>query len=151
MRELERISDQLRRSMEGEAWHGPALMEALDGVTAEKAAAKPINEAHSIWEIVLHVDADIKDVTNRLRGIGKRLTPSEDWPEVSEISEQAWQNCLEDLKKNCEVVTQEIPGADESKLDQEILPGSSTLYVTLHGMVQHNLYHAGQIVLLRKG
>ena len=55
MTEIERIEDQLKRSLEGEAWHGPALEELLADVRAEQAAAKPVPPAHSIWEIVLHI------------------------------------------------------------------------------------------------
>jgi hypothetical protein len=55
MSEIHRIADQLKRSLEGEAWHGPALRELLSGVTAKQAAARPLAGAHSIWEIVLHI------------------------------------------------------------------------------------------------
>jgi len=47
--ELRRIEDQLQRSLEGNAWHGPAVLETLQGVTAEQAHAHPIAGAHSIW------------------------------------------------------------------------------------------------------
>jgi hypothetical protein len=55
--ELPRIVDQLRRAFEGDAWHGPSVLEALTGVNAKMAAAKPIPTAHSIWEIVEHIGA----------------------------------------------------------------------------------------------
>jgi len=55
--ETKRLASQLRRSYEGQAWHGPSLRELLDGVTSEQAAAKPISGAHSIWELVFHVTA----------------------------------------------------------------------------------------------
>ena len=53
--ELERLEEQLRLSFEGEAWHGPSVLEALDDVTADVASAHPIDGAHSIWERVLHL------------------------------------------------------------------------------------------------
>ena len=56
--ELKRLEEQLRRAHEGEAWHGPSLLEALAGVSAEQAAARPIAGAHSIWELVLHLGSD---------------------------------------------------------------------------------------------
>src|SRR5437764_6919973 len=55
MNEVERILDQLKRAFEGNAWHGPAVEEVLADVTAEQAAAKPIPDAHSIWELTLHI------------------------------------------------------------------------------------------------
>jgi uncharacterized damage-inducible protein DinB len=49
---------------------------------------------------------------------------------------------------------QAIAALDDSRLDQPIIPNasfsSSSVYVTLHGGVQHNLYHAGQIAILKK-
>lgn len=56
-RETERIADQLRRAWEGDAWHGPPLKKALDGLTARQAAAHPIAGAHSIWDLALHIAA----------------------------------------------------------------------------------------------
>lgn len=57
MTEIQRIVDQLNRAFEGEAWHGPAVMDILEGITAQQAAARPFNGTHSIWEIVLHIAA----------------------------------------------------------------------------------------------
>lgn len=51
------IADELRRAFYGEAWHGDSLFEILRGVTAAQAAARPITNAHSIWELVLHISA----------------------------------------------------------------------------------------------
>ncbi|PYQ46578.1 MAG: hypothetical protein DMF78_26090 [Acidobacteria bacterium] len=50
--EIERLEAQLEAAFEGPAWHGPSVLEALDGVTAEGASAHPLTGAHSIWELV---------------------------------------------------------------------------------------------------
>ena len=55
MTEIERILDQLKRAYEGDAWHGPSVREALAGVTAQQAHARPLTNAHSIWELVHHI------------------------------------------------------------------------------------------------
>jgi len=68
MNEIMRIEDQLRRAIEGEAWHGPSINELLQDVTAGEAAAKPITHAHSIWEILLHVISTQEIVLERLAG-----------------------------------------------------------------------------------
>ena len=74
--EPKRLEEQLRRAHEGEAWHGPSLLEALAGVSAEQAAARPIAGAHSIWELVLHLGSDYSLVLRRLSGDGRQLTPA---------------------------------------------------------------------------
>ncbi|MEO8434232.1 MAG: hypothetical protein ABI596_05010 [Pyrinomonadaceae bacterium] len=53
MTETERILDQLERVYEGEAWHSPSVRETLEGVSAEKAAARTVPGAHSIWELAI--------------------------------------------------------------------------------------------------
>ncbi len=90
MSERERIADQLRRAMEGDAWHGPALRELLKGVSSEMAATTPIAGAHSIWEVILHIAAWTEAVRRRLQGDPARLTPEEDWPTVGERTDEAW-------------------------------------------------------------
>ena len=68
MTEVGRIVDQLNRAFEGEAWHGPAVVEILEGITAQQAATRPLNGAHSIWEITLHIAAWERAVLLRLQG-----------------------------------------------------------------------------------
>jgi len=65
--ELQRLEEQLERALEGEAWHGPSLLEVLEGVSAHQAAAHPIAGAHSIWELVLHLCSDSVIPPNRLK------------------------------------------------------------------------------------
>ena len=57
MSQVDMVVNELKRSFEGEAWHGPALMEILDGIDAKTAAARPLPKAHSIWELVAHIAA----------------------------------------------------------------------------------------------
>jgi uncharacterized damage-inducible protein DinB len=142
--------DQMNRAFAGETWHGPAVMEILQDITANQAAAHPFNSAHSIWEVVLHIAAWQRAVRRRLSGDRAQLSDTEDWPPTSEMDEQAWTQTKEALRQSharlCEAVSQ----LDESRLDQPIIEGMSTVYATLHGIVQHTLYHAGQIAILKK-
>ena len=87
--ELERIEEQLRRSFEGEAWHGPAVLETLAGVSHADAAAHPIEGAHSIWELALHLSSDYRLVLRRLSGDGRQLTKEEGWPPPPEATQEA--------------------------------------------------------------
>jgi uncharacterized damage-inducible protein DinB len=148
--EIRRIEDQLKRSLEGEAWHGPALRELLAGVTAKQAAAKPLAGAHSIWEIVLHIIGSEGLVCERLEGKPTVLSPDEDWPPVTETSDEAWRATLEMLTAVHQKLQRLVLKAQENRLDEPIVEGGSSTYVTLHGIVQHNIYHAGQIALLKK-
>src|SRR2546428_4142197 len=57
MSEIQTIIDELKSIHDGDPWHGPSLKEILSGVTAEQAAPKPLTNAHSIWELTLHIAA----------------------------------------------------------------------------------------------
>jgi uncharacterized damage-inducible protein DinB len=150
MREAERIADQFRRAHEGEAWHGPSLKELLQDVTAGQAAARPFEGAHSIHELVLHIAAWEAVARRRLAGDAAQIynTP-EDWP-AGDVSEEAWRGALKTLGEENARLRESILGLDDARLDEPIHEGMSSTYVTLQGVVQHSLYHAGQIAVLKK-
>lgn len=154
MSEVQRIQDQLLRAFEGEAWHGPSVLRVLDGVDAKSAAAHPITSAHSIWELMLHIAGWNDAGRRRLAGDRAQLTDAEDWPSVSETTEAAWQGAKAQLIESHRQLLEAISRLDESRLDEPIIDDPSTpfstVYVTLHGIVQHDIYHAGQIALLKK-
>ena len=148
--EVARIADQLRRSFEGGAWHGPALMEVLEGVTARQAAARPIAGAHTIWELVLHLEAWTGVEIERLAGKKVEEPETGDWPALTDTSETAWREAKRKLEAAHRQLLAAVERLPESRLD-EMAPGRDhTIYFMLHGQVQHTLYHAGQIAVLKK-
>ena len=148
--EVKRIQYQLKRAFAGEAWHGPSVLELLANVNAGKASARPIAGAHSIWELVLHIAAWDKAVTRRLAGDRAELSDEEDWPAVSDTSDEAWRQALEALQTDHRELHEAIGRLEDPRLDQPIVEGMPSVYVTLHGVIQHDLYHAGQIAILKK-
>ncbi len=153
MSEAARIADQLRRAFSGDAWHGDSVFEILEGVTAAHAAARPIKNAHSIWELVLHMAAWDGAVLRRLGGAAVELSDAENFPAVTDASEAAWCKALAEVRRVHEALVAAVSVLPASRLDQ-IVPGKKgahyTFYYMLHGVVQHELYHAGQIALLKK-
>ena len=149
--EVDRIQDQFRRAFDGEAWHGPSVLQLLDGITAQQAAAHPIPGAHSIWELTLHIAAWERACKRRLEDDPAQLTDQEDWRPINDTSEAAWESTKQHLIDNHRELLDAIAKVDESRLNEAIVKGSaSSVYVTLHGGVQHDLYHAGQIAMLKK-
>lgn len=151
MSEIKRIGSQLKRAFRGKAWHGPSVMEVLENVTAEQAAAHPIAGAHSIWEIVLHIRTWERVALRRIEEwTPVEVSDEEDWPAVKETTDHAWKNALNTLTLNHDALREVITRLDDSRLS-EILPGTEySVYFLLHGVIQHDLYHAGQIALLKK-
>ena len=150
MTEVERIANQLDRALQGEAWHGPAVLELLKEVTAEQAAVHAVGGCHSIWELTLHIDAWLRAVRQRLKGDPAQLTDAEDWPAITSTTQQAWANTQEALKRSHAELRSSILQLGDAQLDEPIIAGMSSTYVNLHGVVQHTLYHAGQIAILKK-
>ncbi|MDQ1557214.1 MAG: hypothetical protein QOD32_274 [Pyrinomonadaceae bacterium] len=158
MTEIERLTDQLQRAFYRDAWCGPSLLETLEGVAAAQAAARPLARAHSIREIVLHVSGWKRTVHQRLEGQAVRLPEEGDWPRVTDASERGWQETLAQLKARHDALSNAVRGLGDARLEDVLITetsretgGGVSCYVTLHGVAQHDLYHGGQISLLKKG
>jgi uncharacterized damage-inducible protein DinB len=149
MEEIKRIDEQLRRAFEGPAWHGPSLHELLADITAEQAAARPLTGAHSIWELVLHVTAAKDLVRRRLAGEHAELSSEEDWPAVTATGEAAWQESLASLRRAQTELQHTMAHVVDSGLEGTVPRKDHSVYIMLHGLIQHDLYHAGQIALLK--
>lgn len=147
--ELERLEAQIRRSFEGEAWHGPSVLEALQDVTPEEAHAHPVAGAHSIWELVLHLAGDYRLVLRRLQGNDAPVTPDEDWPPVPPPTASSWNDTLGALRELNRQMRSTVLGYDPDRLD-DLLGRKYTAYTQFIGITQHGLYHAGQIAVLKK-
>ena len=153
MSEIQRIEEEVRRTTEGGAWHGPSLSQTLDGVTAAQAAVWPIPNAHSIWEIVLHLTAWAREVERRLRENAHPLDGEADWPPAPPASEQAWARDRAALYQAHQMLRQTIREFPPGRLEEHVKPGEAhngSFYVMLHGLAQHDAYHAGQITMLKK-
>ena len=150
-KDLERLEDQLRCSFEGEAWHGPAVLEVLEGVDADQAAARPIAGAHSIWELALHLAGTYRLVLRRLGGDGAQLLPQDDWPPLPVVTPENWSDTVEVLRQLNLDLRRAVRAFAPERLDAPLVAESPyTAYTQFIGVTQHDLYHAGQIALLKR-
>ncbi len=153
MTESVRLADQIRRAFEGNAWHGDSMLELLSDVSAKNAAAKPVKNAHSIWELVLHIAAWDGVVSRRAAGEAVELSDEQNFPAVKDVSESAWRQACETAKRIHNDLIKTVAAFPDSRL-QEQVPGKTegyhTFFYMFSGIVQHELYHAGQIALLKK-
>jgi uncharacterized damage-inducible protein DinB len=153
MSESAHIADELRRAFDGEAWHGDPLFKILQGVTAAQAAAHPIRDAHSIWELLLHIAAWDDAVRRRMGGVAVKLSTAKNFPPVTDTSEAAWQKALAYVRETHEQLIADVEKFPKASWDKPV-PGKTGAHYNfrfmLHGVVQHEAYHAGQIALLKK-
>jgi serine phosphatase RsbU (regulator of sigma subunit) len=157
MSEIESLTDQWRRSCAGDAWHGPSLSALLGEVEAGTAAAHPIEGAHSIWEIVLHLAAWTGEVARRLEGGAPAMPEGGDWPAPDEAHAEGWRRALESLVEAQARGERALRGFPEERLSERVggerdAPlGTGVSYrAMIEGALQHNAYHGGQIVLLTR-
>jgi len=141
MSETARIADQLRRAFQGEAWHGDSLLEILEGITAAQAAARPVKHAHTIWELVLHITAWDGAVRRRLAGAAVDLSDEQNFPSVMDPSENAWRRTIEQARKVHNELVEAVAAFPDERLSEKV-PGKKS--------EPDELYHAGQIALLKK-
>ena len=153
MTETVRLADQIRRAFEGNAWHGDSLGELLADVNAKTAATRPIKNAHTIWELLLHIAAWDDAVRRRTGGTAVTLSDEQNFPPVKDTSEAAWRQAIESAKNTHNELIKAVAAFPDSRLHGQV-PGKTESYYNyfymFSGIVQHELYHAGQIALLKK-
>ena len=152
-----RLAEQVGAALSGPAWHGASLQENLEGLTAEQAAARPVAEAHSIWELVLHLTAWTGEVARRLGGVAPAAPTEGDWPPVGAVSPRAWAEAIARLRSAHEALAEAVrryPPARWSHRvggERDAPLGTGVSYAEMvQGLLQHDAYHGGQIGLLRK-
>ena len=144
---LQKILSLLKQTYSKDAWHGPSVKEVLENITAEQSLKKLPN-TQSIIELVCHM-------TSWRIYVIKRTTGDLDYQVAQELNfpqDKNWNECLRQLEQSQEKLISAIQKFPAAKLE-EMVPNSETphnYYQLLHGIIHHDLYHAGQIVLIKK-
>lgn len=136
----------------GYAWHGAPLLTTLAGVTAAQAAAKPAGVTHSIWELVLHI-ANWDEITIRRLGgepVEWEQDSPVDWPRVTSAAEAEWKLALDRLAKANRALCDAIRRTTPEQLQKIVPLRPYPNEVMLLGILQHDVYHAGQIAVVKK-
>ena len=150
------LSNHIKRAVAGPMWHGSSLDEVLASVSSDQAAARPIPGAHSIWEIVLHVTAWAEIALARLHG--QRTgdpAPDEDWPPVPGSDPGTdpgtnWRAALERLRESHRALATDTRRLEPSAFDEKVAGADYSVSNLLHGVIEHDTYHGGQIALLKR-
>lgn len=153
----EELSSKLQTILSGDPWYGPSVYKIVEGISFEAAYEKPPGSAHNIAEIVLHMIAWTEEVMDRMNGLPSGIPTSGDWPPTGTPDEQKWQNYVEDLKLvnvNLIGIIQKFSPEQWDELttderDREL--GTGVTYEELiNGLIQHHIYHSGQVALLNR-
>jgi len=150
MNDCERLADQLKRALNGDAWHGPSWRETLEGITREAALHRPIPEAHTTAEIVLHATTWHDVVRRRLLGESPEVSDSQDWPAAAFADEAAWSAAVALLLETGNALVATVGRFPAEKLHEKRPGVDGVWFELIIGELQHVLYHAGQVALLKK-
>lgn len=151
MSQISTLQGILRSAASGPAWHGPSVAEALENITSDQAASHPMKNAHSIWELLSHMDAWQVFALRMCEGKPiPTLQDDADWPPVNDTNDAAWSAAKEAFAEHARQLNACIDSWDDSKLRDTVPDGEFPFKVLLHGAAHHNIYHAGQISLLKK-
>lgn len=144
----------LKSTTEGPAWHGPATLEVLEDISPEQAMLRPIENAHSIWELLLHMNAwqryTLRALYGKEVGDPQDMAEAEDWPPVETTTREAWELLVRDFHTVNVGIRSLLDGMSDDSLDETVPGRDFAMKVLVHGTAQHNLYHVGQIALLKK-
>jgi hypothetical protein len=148
MKEL--VLTQLKESIFDGGWHGPSLVDVIRGIDVVTALSRPLEDRHSIWEIVQHVIYWIDRVNDVLNGLEHPpMGDPEDWRPV--MGESGTWDCIEkEIVETYERLMNSLLGKEEEMLDEKVPNTDFTYLWMLFGLIHHNLYHAGQIALLKQ-
>ena len=145
------LAREIETLVHGETWHGPALDELLEGLSADAAAARPITDGHTIWELVLHVTAWTDVFRRRLEGTAVEEPEAGDFPARPAPSERAWRDGKQALFAAHRALAARVAALSAADLRAPIPGRPFDAAFQVRAAIRHTVYHSGQIGLLRKG
>ena len=150
MTEVERLLGQYDRAMNGDAWHGDPVWKVLDGISPGIATRRVQANTHTIWELVSHMTFWETEVCRALNNLPARSMVELNFPAMPEGTNQNWSDTLAGLRQSNADFRQCVSELDPARLDETTPGRKRSIYVDVHGVIQHHIFHAGQIVILSK-
>jgi uncharacterized damage-inducible protein DinB len=142
------ISDQLENVYSGRPWFGMSVLEKLNDIPPENIHKK-INAGHSIAELISHMIAWRNYVIEKLNGNKSykiQLNSKVDWPDVPQSAHL--NDLVTELQKSQYTLLEKLKQSDDSLLEADFNEKGHKFKVLLDGIIQHDIYHLGQIAIL---
>jgi uncharacterized damage-inducible protein DinB len=150
MNETEFIANEITEAFERGKWGGGPVGDLFQSFSADEAASRPIPNAHSAWEIALHMTTWHRIFASRLSGNEIPYSEEIDWPSVGEITADRWSAVVDELVRAAAELAFAVRELDSARLDDTVPGKEFTFREMLHGAPQHDQYHSGQVRMLRK-
>lgn len=148
--ETSRIINMLQNTYNGAAWHGASVMEILNNISARQAFQSS-EDIHRICELVQHITAWRTFAIKRLEGDRYyEISQNENWKEFTIQDESAWEKIKNELAESQRDLIAALEKKNDDLLNEEVEGKAYDYYTLIHGVIQHDLYHLGEIALLAK-
>ncbi|MEO6540577.1 MAG: DinB family protein [Ferruginibacter sp.] len=147
--EINRILKLFADLQHGDCWIGNNFKEVLHGVGANKALQDISGNTNSIWQLVAHITYWRTSVVNRLTGTNNP-PPFQDFLLPGDCNEITWRQALHDFEAAYHLLRNAIQHFNPDNLDKPSPKKEQTFYELMMGCLQHDSYHLGQMMLLKK-
>jgi hypothetical protein len=143
------------QAFDHQSWHGTNLRGSIRGLNAAEAAWRPAADRHNIWEIVVHAAYWKYIVRRRFMAEGRGSFPLEgsNWfvrPSAGKVTEEEWKHDVKLLVQVHRSMREAVSGVRDSDLEKKPKGSKINNMKLLTGIAAHDLYHAGQIQLLKR-
>lgn len=150
---IELLLEVLDQAFDQKGWHGTTLRGALRGMTPTEALWRPASGRHNIWELTVHAAYWKYAVRRRLTGDAAGSFPRKpsNWPAVPDVPDAAqWKQDIRLLESEHRMLREAVRTLPPAELEALSPKGVWTNAQEIHGIAAHDLYHTGQIQLIKK-
>ncbi len=143
---------QIKEVFDGEPWYGSSILKVLENIPVEFWNQKVGKMSHSIAELVYHIIDWRSFVVEKLKNntvYSIELNSEKDWrKQVSIVSQDQKKVIIKELNKTQELILEELDQKSDSWLNESVLGKDYSNQYMINGLVQHDIYHLGQINML---
>jgi hypothetical protein len=150
---IELLLEIMDQAFDRRGWHGTTLRGALRGVTPAQALWRPGHDRHNVWELTIHAAYWKYAVRRRLAGeaAGSFERKPSNWPDIPDPPDlRAWKRDIGLLEAEHGKLRQVVAGLSAADLERRSPKGVWTYAEEIHGVAAHDLYHTGQIQLIKR-
>jgi uncharacterized damage-inducible protein DinB len=147
-----RYANHFREIYDGSPWYGDNIVTKLDNLNDDTAFARPVEGMHSVAEVVSHMTYWRQSLISRLEkdsSFRASVESEDNWKDLSRLKAQGWATVRGALVTSQEKILRLLPQQTDDILEQEYTQGSTYDYL-IRGVIYHDIYHLGQIGLIRK-
>ncbi len=151
-KETQSIIKNLENTLSGQPWFGRAVFEILNEADKSKVHTKPNGTEHSMLELLWHMNTWAEFCLKQLQNASQaeiKKAQALDWREI-DLKAHSWKKGMDQLKKIHKQIISILKKKDDAFLSEMVKLRTFNYRFMLNGLIQHNIYHLGQIAYLKK-